>query len=115
MPIQATCPGCRCTLAVPDSLAGKKCRCGRCPTVVPVPQAPPPEVAEAPQGPPTCRACGRELRGADRTCPYCGRTRLEPGAGAPHDAAQWELRTDKTALGPTDPVPLPPAPPEQAP
>src|SRR5438128_470929 len=54
MPIQATCPGCHSTLTVPDTLAGKVCRCGRCRTVVPVPQAPPPDVvpvAEAPEAP----------------------------------------------------------------
>src|SRR5262245_53300732 len=112
MPIQATCPGCHSTLVVPDTLAGKVCRCGRCRTVVPVPQAPPPDVlpvAEAPQAPPTCRACGRELRAADQTCPYCGRTRLVTGAAGPPDAAQWDLRVDNTALAAPAPTP-PPAP-----
>src|SRR5438067_11347485 len=93
MHIQATCPGCHSTLTVPDTLAGKVCRCGRCRTVVPVPQAPPPDVlpvAEAPQGLPTCRACGGELRAPDPTCPSCGKTPPGPGAGRPGAAAPWE-------------------------
>src|SRR5262245_36730633 len=111
MPIQASCPGCHSTLVVPDTLAGKACRCGRCGTVVPVPQAPPPDVlpvAEAPQAVPVCRACGGELRAADQSCPYCGKTRLVAGAADPPDAAQWELRVDNTALAP--PAPTPPRP-----
>src|SRR5437899_915714 len=105
MPIEATCPGCRAVLTVPDALAGKRCRCAHCQRDVPVP--------EAVGGPLTCRACGGELGAADTTCPYCGRTRLDAGADGPRDPERWELRTENTALPPTpaapDPAPAVPA------
>jgi hypothetical protein len=39
MPITFTCPQCRCKMAVPDSLAGKRGKCSKCKSVVTVPAA----------------------------------------------------------------------------
>src|SRR5262245_26877288 len=53
MAIELTCPGCASKLRVDDALAGKQVRCGRCTTVVtvpdlftePLPPSPPPPPA----------------------------------------------------------------------
>jgi len=46
MPIVVTCPGCSATLKAPDTAAGKKVKCPKCTSAIPVPAAEEPPVME---------------------------------------------------------------------
>lgn len=46
MPIRVACPNCGNVLGAPDAAAGKKGKCPKCGTIIPIPAPPPPAAAE---------------------------------------------------------------------
>jgi hypothetical protein len=83
MPISVQCPGCSAKLNAPDAAAGKRVKCPKCQTAVPIPAADPIEAAEV----------------VDDPSPPPARRKPEPGDepdGRPEKkSSQWEDDDDR--------------------
>jgi TM2 domain-containing membrane protein YozV len=86
MPIVVTCPGCSTTLKAPDAAAGKKVKCPKCTSAVPVPAADSPPVIEEDEVVEEAPAAPRRSSGAVST----RRREAEVEAGPDEPPPDWQ-------------------------